>query len=79
MLPRQSLVLAVPGTTSHSELNTESIWNEIVCGCGGTAVSGGGPSRSNQSSFPYKAEQQINSLADKSEEVIASVGRLLLA
>ena len=68
----QSLVLAIPGTTSHSELNTETIWNEILCGCGGITVSSGG-------GHSYKAEQQSNSLADKSEEVVVSVGRLLLA
>lgn len=75
----QSLVLAIPGTAS--KLNTESVWNEIVCGCGGT-ISGGGPSRSlSSTSFPYKAEQQSNSFnsLDKNEQVVASVGRLQLA
>jgi len=71
----QSLVPVIPDTVS--KLNTESIWNEILCGCVGTTVSGGGPSRS--MTFPYKAEQQSNSLADKSEEVVVSVGRLQLA
>jgi hypothetical protein len=71
----QSLVPVILGTVP--KLNIESIWNEILCGCGGTYVSGGAPSRSMSSS--YKSERITNSLEDTSEEVAVSIGRLQLA
>ena len=73
----QSLIPVIPGIVS--KLNTESIWNEILCGCGGT-ISGGGKGISiNSISYPYKAVPQSTSLLNNIEEVIVSIRRLLLA
>jgi hypothetical protein len=72
-----SLIPVIPG--SESKLNIESIWNELLCGCGGVhggvhgGVSGGGISKSPSYNTP-----RIE-IIDRSEEVLQSIASLSLA
>jgi len=64
-----SLIPVIPG--SESKLNIESIWNELLCGCGG--VHGGGISKSPSYNTPRRE------IIDRSEEVLQSIASLSLA